>query len=451
MCASSKEALFVVDTNVLIYNCDSLEKYLNETKNLKYLIPKQVVKELNRLLIVKNKVEIKDSLAFIKKYEELGFLEILKDDVIPEEIVSYWNESLTDFFIISYAKKYNATLITADKIMFELAIFAEVDVVIVEYFIGKDGFVKYEDFKKEIISRKNSSFFKTNSFANNYFTPYIVVDLPFLMKNIYLIEVCLELNKPVGISIQTFLEIQLLNDFKNESVNKIYSIVRKNIINRKLDVVFNKMLPSELNEDFEDFNYDLNTIVAAYERNAIFVTSDFNLYCLAKSQNVKTVYIEEELYLFEFEEYILEHKKTALTKKEEALVTKYIGKFKNDNSKYLDKMVGIKKFPFIKKLSKEYIVDDKKIILLRHVKDALFSRKKQYYPYNIIENGDFLIIQETYNGELSFKYRQVIYMVKDIQNEEFIKISDLFLPLFCKDDFSFMKRYSCLISDNIFV
>lgn len=450
MCVGTEKTCFVVDTNILIYNCDCLEKYLNETKNIKYLIPKQVVKELKRLLIVKNKVEIKGSLDFIEKYEKLGFLEVLKDDVVPKSIASYWNETITDFFIISYAKKYNATLLTADKFMFELAISQNIDAIVIEYYTGKNGFVEYEYFKKELISRKNSSFFKETSFYNTYFTPYVVVDLPFLMKNIYLVELCLELDKPVGISIQTLLEIQLLNDLKNESVSELFAILKKYIAMRKIMVIFNKILPSELNEDFDDSNYDLNTIVAVYERKSIFVTSDFNLYSIAKSQGVKTIYIEEELYLWEFEKYILGYKKTDLTKKEGEAVSKYIAKLKNDSARYLEKVDGIKTFSFIKKLTKEYIVDDKKVVLLRHVKDMLFSRKKRNYPNNVIENGDFLIIQETYNEELSFKYRQIIYMVKDIQKEEFVKISDLFLPAFCEEDFGFMKRYSCLIADNIF-
>lgn len=450
MCVGTEKTFFVVDTNILIYNCDCLEKYLNETENIKYLIPKQVVKELNRLLKVKNKVEIKVSLDFIEKYEKLGFLEILKDDVVPRNIASYWNESITDFFIISYSKKYNATLLTADKFMFELAISQNIDAIVIEYYSGNNGFVEYEDFKKELISRKNSSFFKEISFYNTYFTPYVVVDLPFLMKNIYLVELCIELDKPIGISIQTLLEIQLLNDLKNESVRELFAILKKYIAMRKIMVIFNKTLPSELNKEFEDCNYDLNTIVAAYERKAIFITSDFNLYCTAKSQGVKTIYIEEELYLWEFEEYILGYKKTSLTKKEEEVASKYIAKLKNDSARYLEKVDGIKTFSFIKKLAKEYIVDDEKVVLLRHVKDMLFSRKKRTYPHNVIGNGDFLIIQERYNEELSFKYRQIIYMVKDIQKEEFLKISDLFLPLFCEEDFGFMKRYSCLIADNIF-
>lgn len=454
MCAKKiNEEFFVIDTNILLYNLKCLIEYAKEKQNIKYLIPIQVFKELERLVQAKNKKEAFVALEGIKKLEEIGIAEILSEIIIPSSIVPYWKNDLADFYIISYAYKYKATLITADKIMFYFAAAKSIETVYIDYSTGEnDGFIEYEDFKDEMEIRANSCFFKRTSFYNKNNSPEILIDTSFILQNIDLIEKSIESGILFGISIQTLIEIKMINSFKNNYNYLLFCILKKYINKQKIQIIVNETMPTDLNENFDNSSIDFNVITVAYEKNLLLVTADYAIYSFAKYKDVDVLYLnQKKLSLDEFSEKLSETKKDEPFEEYLIFVKKYVEKLKADDLKYPEIVKGINKFSFIKKIFKEYIFDDENIIVFADCKKSCLQFKKAVYPYNILQTNDFILIRENYSKDkIIYKYRLIIYFVKNIDEQIFVKISDSFLPtnlLFY--DINCMKRLVSSINDVV--
>ena len=453
MCAKKiNEEFFVIDTNILLYNLKCLIEYAKEKQNIKYLIPIQVIKELERLVQAKNKKEAVVALEGIKKLEEIGIVEILSEKIIPNSIVSYWKNDLADFYIISYAYKYKATLITADKIMFYIATTKSIETVYIDYSVGNDdGNIEYDDFKNEMEIRSNSCFFKRTSFYNKKNTPEILIDTSFILQNIDLIEKSIESGIVFCISIQTLIEIKMMNSFKNNYNYLIFCILKKYINKQKIQIIVNEIMPTELNENFDNGSIDFNVVSVAYEKNLLLVTADYAMYSFAKYKNIKVLYLnQKKLLLDEFSEKLSENIKDEPFEKHQIFVKEYVGKLKADDLKYPDVVKGINKFSFIKKICKEYIFDDENLIVFADCKKSCLQLKKAFYPYNTLQTNDFILIREIYSKDkVIYKYRLIIYLVKNIDEQILVKISDSFLPILLFYDINCMKRLVSSINDVV--
>ena len=453
MCAKKiNEEFFVIDTNILLYNLICLIEYAKEKQNIKYLIPIQVIKELERLVQAKNKKEAVVALEGIKKLEEIGIVEILSEKIIPNSIVSYWKNDLADFYIISYAYKYKATLITADKIMFYIATTKSIETVYIDYSVGNDdGNIEYDDFKNEMEIRSNSCFFKRTSFYNKKNTPEILIDTSFILQNIDLIEKSIESGIVFCISIQTLIEIKMMNSFKNNYNYLIFCILKKYINKQKIQIIVNEIMPTELNENFDNGSIDFNVVSVAYEKNLLLVTADYAMYSFAKYKNIKVLYLnQKKLLLDEFSEKLSENIKDEPFEKHQIFVKEYVGKLKADDLKYPDVVKGINKFSFIKKIFKEYIFDDENLIVFADCKKSCLQLKKTFYPYNTLQTNDFILIREIYSKDkVIYKYRLIIYFVKNIDEQILVKISDSFLPILLFYDINCMKRLVSSINDVV--
>ena len=94
----SVENLFVLDTNILLYHLNYLTTYSKENEEIRYLIPIQVIKELE--INTKNPNAL-IALNCIKQLEEINVAEILCENLDPTLVLPYWRNDLIDFHIIA--------------------------------------------------------------------------------------------------------------------------------------------------------------------------------------------------------------------------------------------------------------------------------------------------------------------------------------------------------------
>lgn len=438
----NQDLLFVLDTNVYVHNLEIVVRYASENKNVKYLIPYKIIKELEHLTFVGN-LYSNEALVQIKKLEEQGSVKIIDEVIKPSLVVPYWDNDIIDFYITAIAWKYNAILITADKIMFYIALSKSIPTVFLDYSIlEKDEKMKYEEFecitKKVLESSNELDFYGCTSI------PKVLIDTSFVTLNTKLVLEYLEAKKEnsLGISIQTLIELNKIGTFKDKKFTKILTMLKTYIEQDKIQIIINTLKPSQLNSIWIDSNIDFNIITTAYESYFVLLTSDITMHALAKSQNVKSLYIPkiESEYAIDLEECIFQTIKyvpNGYLKEYELLVDDYINGLKQSCIRYPEVIGDVKQLPFIKKISKDYIFDDKDIIVLHRMKKELYSQRYCKYPQNIISDRDIIVIREEIKD--SFKHRQIIYLIKSLKEQKFIKLSDSLLPNVVMDNISFTK------------
>lgn len=431
----SVENLFVLDTNILLYHLNYLTTYSKEHQGIRYLIPIQVIKELE--INTKNSNAL-IALNCIKQLEEINVAEILFENLDPTLVVPYWRNDLIDFHIIAYAHKYNATLLTTDKFMFFFAISVSVETVYLNCFennIGEE--IGYKSFEENIELHLTSATYKNLIFYNVFSSSEILLDTSFLLKNKDLVLEHLKFGEKFCVSIQTLIEVKSLNSLKEKYVTEVYDLLNQYIYLNQLDIVMNKSMPSSINEDVSDNILDLNCIIAAKENDLVLFTSDITMYSLAKKWGIREVYLDNNSKKVELS---VSNKIKEYDEEYENQFFHYNEKLKLDDKKYLDILKGKNSLEFVKRIYKEYIFEGENLVVFSDYKKRFSNAKKHKYPHNILKNNDFIVVRERYNQGSYYKFRQIIYRIQDIEAQIFVKISDSFFPNQLYDDRKFMKN-----------
>ena len=440
----NEELVFVLDTNVYIHSLDSIVRYVEGNKNVKYLIPIKVIQELDHLKKIGN-VEAFLGLEEIKNLQEKGVAQIIEEIIKPSSVVSYWDDDIVDFYILAIALKYKAILITGDKIMCYIALSKSIEVIYEDYsvYCESDKDLAYENFRNII----NEFFAGENKFnlTDCSCIPKCLIDTSMVLHNMSVIQNYLNEKEEniLGISIQTLIELNKIATFKEKKVTDLLKTVKLFIERKKIQIITNKLEPSKINNTWTDNNIDFNIISTAYENYFLLLTSDETIHALAKVQNLKSLYVRKGTLKLDLEECIFQTNMDSLNGNlthHQDLASNYIKVLNKLNTKYPEVIRDIKQLPFIKRIYEEHIFlneNNVNVIVLHRIVGDIFKRRYNRYPNNLVKDNDIIVIRE--GVENSHKYRQIIYFVESIDEQKFVKLSDSFIPTVVIDDMIFTQ------------